>query len=261
MGQQTGVDPKMVAAAERQMRNWVLGEQVANRKTEDSLPGRGAQQAVRYISISREAGARGGEIAQLVGKELGWEVLDKTLLDVIADRYQLCRAMLELVDETKVNWAHDVLGTFLDSHIIPHEKYLVHLARIVRLAGRQGNVVIVGRGAHFLLPRAQGLAVRVVASEKYRAQQLMERLGCDAAKARRMMIEIDRGRAEFVQRFFHHNIGDPCLYDLVVNVEQLGVTAATALIVKARQELAARLPGHPAKATAGPALSAGAPSG
>jgi hypothetical protein len=236
MEKQMRVDPKIVAAAERQMRNWVLAEQIASRGIEKSIVGRRVPRVGAYISISREAGACGGEIGQLVGRELGWEVLDKTLLDVIADRYHLCRAMLELVDETEFSWTHDVLGTFLDRHIIPHEKYLARLARIVRVAGRRGNVVIVGRGAHFLLPREQGTVVRLVASEKYRTQQLMERLGCDAARARQTMIAIDRGRAEFVKRFFHHDIADPQLYDLVINVERLGLPAAAELIVKVREE-------------------------
>ncbi len=256
MEKHTAIDPKIIAAAERQMRNWVLAEQLAKRQA-GGEPSGSRPPVGSYISISREAGARGGEIAELVGRELGWEVLDKTLLDVIANRYQLSRAMLELVDETEVSWTYDVLGTFFDSHIIPHEKYLIRLARIVRLAGRRGNVVIVGRGAHFLLPRAQGLAVRVIASEKYRAQVLKERFGCDAAEARRAMIEMDRGRAEFVKRFFHHDIADPRLYDMVLDIERLGLSATAALIIKARQEQVRRaaaeaLPSREPSADVGP---------
>jgi len=54
-----------------------------------------------------------------VVEKLGWEVLDKSLLNRVADRYGLSRPMLELVNETSANWAHDVLGTWFDRRIIP----------------------------------------------------------------------------------------------------------------------------------------------
>jgi hypothetical protein len=224
-------EPKIVAAAERRMRAWVQTQEVADRG------GSPVAAPVRplgdYITLSRQAGAGGGEIAELAGKRLGWEVLDKGLVDRVADRYRLSRPMLEFVDETTSTWVHDVLGPWLDHDIVTHEKYVVHLSRVVLAAAQRGNVVIVGRGAQFLLPRDQGLAVRVIAPLKSRVQRAMRLQGCTAAGARRLIAEIDLGRKRFVEQFFHHDVDDPALYDLVLNVDHLGCAAAAELIVAA----------------------------
>jgi aromatic ring-cleaving dioxygenase len=234
MKEHTREEPKIVAAAERQMHAWVLNQEIADRKTVRlDQAHRPQRQLGPYVTISREVGACGSQIAEMVGEELGWEVLDKGLLDRVADRYRLSRSMLELVDETSGNWAFDILGTWLDRQIIPHEKYVAHLGRVVLAAARRGNVIFVGRGAQFLLPRQAGLAVRLVASEKFRVAQIMRRRGMDEAHARRTMKEIDQGRREFVRCYFHHDIDDPHLYDLVINTEGLGPVGAVEQIVTA----------------------------
>ena len=72
----------------------------------------------------------------------------------------------------------------------------------------------------------QGVAVRVIASRKYRIAQIMEREAMNQAAAERHIDAVDLGRREFVQRFFHHDIDDPHLYHLIVNVERLGIDGA-----------------------------------
>ncbi len=233
MREQSSVEPKTLAAAERQMRSWVLTEEIAEQallsQSTKRLPG----QLGDFITISREAGACGSEIAELVGRKLGWGVLDKNLLDQVADQSNLPRPLLEFVDETTVDWADGVLGTWFDPKGVPHHKYVVHLTRIVLAAARRGNVVMVGRGGRFLLPADQGLSVRLIAPERYRAAQIAQRLQLSAAKARRHVAEVDRGRREFVARFFHHDVDDPHLYDLVLNVAHFGPEFAAERIVDA----------------------------
>jgi cytidylate kinase len=235
MKEQTREEPKILAAAERQMRTWAWDREhdTARRMAPGERPALSTVRRVRYITFSREAGAGASLVAATVGRKLGWEVLDKNLLDKIAERFRLSRPMLELVDETNFNWAYDVIGVFLDPKIVPHEKYLAHLGRVIRTAARRGNVVLVGRGARFLLPRENGLAVRIIASMSYRVARVMQRLGCDEAKARRYIQEVDHGRKAFVEKFFHHDIADPDLYDLVLCVDRLGPATAADMIVEA----------------------------
>ena len=234
MKDQTREDPKIVAAAERRMHAWVMTEAAAAQSVgERRIDQPHRPRLGQYITISREAGAGGSEIAELVGRKLGWEVLDKNLLDRVADRFRLPRPMLELVDETTANWAYDILGAWMDRKIIPHEKYVVHLSQVVLAAARRGNVVFVGRGAQFMLPRDQGMAVRLIAPEKYRLERLVSQTGMSEAAARQFITETDRGRRDFVERFFHRDIAGPHLYDLVINVEHLGSAGAAECIAAA----------------------------
>jgi cytidylate kinase len=248
MKERTHEEPRIVAAAERQMRAWSLCQEAAERAAQSLRLDQPHAELGQYITVSREAGAGGSEIAKLLGQELGWDVLDKNLVDRVAERSHLSRSLLELVDETEPSWAYDVLGAWLDPAIVPHERYVVHLCRVILAAARRGNVVLVGRGANLLLPRDRGLAVRIVASEKYRLRRVMERDGFREAQARRYIAETDRARRDFVIRFFHHDISDPHLFDLVIQVDRLGLAAAAEAIIAAyRHWNAVRSPAAPAQ--------------
>ena len=231
MGDQSWVEPKMVAAAERKMQEFARTQEIANRTTRIDKPERKPRNVAAYITLSREAGASGSAVAEVLGQELGWEVLDKGVLDQLADKYQLSRPTLEAVDETTMSWAYDIFGTWLDREIISHEKYLTRLNRIFLTAAKKGNAIFVGRGAQFLLPRDRGFSVRLVASESYRLHQLMERHELPLAKARQLMVRLDRGRRQFVRHFFHQDVDDPHIYDLTINVERFGIEKTVDLII------------------------------
>lgn len=228
MKEQVREEPKIIAAAELQMQAWSRSAE-SNVALDDSVAI--AARLKPYVAISREAGAGGSPVAQLVGETLGWEVLDRNILDRVSQRYKLPRQILEMVDETQANWAYDILGTWLDPKVIPHEKYVIHLGHVVLAAACQASVVYVGRGVQFLLPRDRGLAVRIIASESYRANRIAEREGISIKEATKKMHNMDVGRRAFVQRFFHQDIDDPHLYDLVINVERCCPKAAAECIV------------------------------
>jgi hypothetical protein len=226
MKEQTREEPKILAAAERQMLAYALAEEIKDRMIRVESAHRLALKEERWLTISREAGAGGSEIAALLGKRLDWEVFDKNLLDRIAEKFPCCRQMLELVDETSSSWVYDVLGTWMDRKIVPHESFVTQLTRILLASVRGRSAIIVGRGAQFILPREKIFAVRVIAPEAARVQWIMKLKALKEVEARRILREIDMSRREFVQRFFHHDVTDPHLYDLVLNSRQLGIEGA-----------------------------------
>lgn len=233
MKEQTREHPKIIAAAERQMQAWAMNAEIADREVNRQFHQAHLVQKKCFVTISREAGAGGSEVAAIVGQRLGWEVFDKNLLDRVAERFHLDRSMLNLVDETRSNWVYDVLGTWMDNTVIPHETYVSQLRRVILAAARQTNFVFVGRGARFLLPREKVLAIRLVAPEAFRIKRTMQRNNLSEADARRYIHEVDQGRGEFVKRFFHHDITDPHLCDLLINSERFGIEGAAEEIIAA----------------------------
>jgi hypothetical protein len=229
----TREEPTILAAAERQMHAWALGHELEDRASRHKVEDRATQRSLQFVAISRECGAGGSKIGQCVAKRLGWAAFDKNLLDSVADRFHLPRMMLDLVDETPGNWVYDVLGTWMDRKLVPHEKFAACLSRVVLAAAQRGPAVFVGRGAQFLLPREQVLAVRLVASPKYRLQRIMETMRMEESDANRYIRELDEGRREFVEKFFHFDIADPHNYDLVINVERFGEAETVKAIVSA----------------------------
>jgi hypothetical protein len=233
MKEQTREEPKILAAAERQMHAYAMAEEIKDRMIRVEGAHLSGKKQERWLTISREAGAGGGEIAALVGKRLDWEVFDKNLLDRVAERFRNCRQMLDLVDETPSNWIYDVLGTWMDRKIVPHEAFVAQLTRILVASVKQRSAIIVGRGAQFILPREKIFAVRVIAPEMARVQRIMRLRALKEAEARMAVREIDKGRREFAERFFHHDATDPHLYDLVLNSQRLGIEGAAETLIAA----------------------------
>jgi cytidylate kinase len=233
MKEQVREEPKIVAAAERQMHAWAMTAEQNDRETRLRHETDSVHPVLKFITISREAGAGGSEIGAALGRQLGWQVFDKNLLDQIAERSHLSRDMLDLVDETRSNWVFDVLGNWMDCKVVPHERYFALLCRAISMAARREHAVFVGRGAQFLLQRPHVFAVRVVASPEYRVRQIMDRLGMGLGDAKRLMTEIDTGRREFVERFYRRDITDPHHYDMVINVERSGREGAIQEILAA----------------------------
>jgi len=221
-------ESSIIEAAERQMQRWLRAQQGLDKPVPVSATGIGP-----YLTISREAGAGGGRIARMVGEAIGWEVLDRKLLECVAERYDTSPAMLELVDETTTNWIAEMFGNWLNPASVSQMQYVCRLSRVILMAARQAKVIYVGRGAQFVLPRERGLRVRIVAPLDYRIQQIMERQHLSFEEARDYVAKTDAGRQDFVRQYFHHDVPDPHLFDLVVNVEKLGPERAAHLIVDA----------------------------
>jgi len=224
---------ELTAAAQRRLERWLLSPELQThmQRAEDVQKKR--TETGPYIAISREAGSRGTEIAYEVGRQLGWDVLDKELLDFMAERYKLPRDMLDVVDEARANWFHDVLGVFLDAQVVSQDRYVAHLERIVHLAALHGNVVFVGRAAQYMLPRHCGLAVRIMAPRQRRVDNLMSRRIIDRSKAEQLLDDLDAARVDFCRRHFHRNALDPLEYDLVINTARVPIEAAAEMIVAA----------------------------
>jgi cytidylate kinase len=73
----------------------------------------------------------------------------------------------------------------------------------------------------------------LIASPEYRTRQIMSQMNMNETDARHHVMEVDSGRRDFAERFFHHDITDPHLYDMVINVERSGTTKAVDEIVAA----------------------------
>jgi len=215
--------------AEKNNRRWLSSKEAHAR-----LKNRNVEENVGpYLTVSREHGAGGSEIARRVGELLGWEVLDHELLDQLAEKYGTPRDLLEYVDEKNIDWISSMFESWTSSRGVTQIAYIHRMSNLLLLAAHHGNVVIVGRGARFILPRERGIAVRILAPIEFRAEQIMLREGITFAEAKQFAQQADRERQAFKEKYFHHRAADPHEYDLVINVQKLDLEDAVNLIVSA----------------------------
>src|SRR4051795_4313300 len=187
------------------------------------------------LLVSRELGAGGGQIASKLAQRLGWANLDKEIIEKLASQYGTPRVVLDAVDEKKVGWLADLFNGWIEGHGFSQLSYVNRLGRLFNKAAKRGSVVIVGRGAKFLLPKGAGFSVRIIAPMEFRVEQLVLRLGVTAQEARCLIRKSDTDRKSFIKRYFHHSVTDPHLHDLVVNIKQVTPTVAVQLIYDAVQ--------------------------
>jgi len=180
---------------------------------------------MKAITIAREYGAGGGEVAKRLAEALGWEVLDRELLHQAAEIEQVPDADLERLDEKAVSMADRF------SLHPPHQKYLHGLTQAVHRAVERGNVVLVGRGArHLLGEKPDAFHLRLVAPREWRAQRMARLEGWSAAEAHSRCLEVDRIRELFARYFFGDAAIQPAQYDLVVNTARVPLEDVTDMV-------------------------------
>lgn len=183
---------------------------------------------MKVITVSREYGAGGREVACCLAETLGWELLDRELLHQAAALEHLSDAELERVDEKAIGMADR-----LRLHP-PHERYMHGLSEAARRAVARGNVVLVGRGTRQLLGGTpEAFHLRLEASREWRARRtaLVEGLLLEQATAR--CAEEDRTRDRFMRYFFGEAAFRPTQYDLIVNTERVPLDDAVACVIAA----------------------------
>ena len=179
------------------------------------------------ITISRLPGAGGGQLAKELARRLDLEVHDRDIIHRIAMEAGLTdRAVSGLEEEQEHSLLTEWLASFAnEAHLGPYA-YLQHLRRVVEGIARLGGAVIVGRGAHLILPPGRALRVFVVAPLPARVRAVMQRHGVDAREAERRIRAKEVERRAFLQRYFQADLGDPATYDIVVNTSRLSLGGA-----------------------------------
>jgi len=162
--------------------NEALEKRLENR---ERRPGRGKDGDLvygPYLIISREKGAGGNTVARLVGKRLGWQVFNNEIVDEIAQKAHVRRQLIESLDERDLETIQDIIqdaiGQLLNPEEIGTSDYLVYLKQVVLALGHQGDVIIVGHGARFILPGQFGLCVRMVAPIETRIRRIADKAHC-----------------------------------------------------------------------------------
>lgn len=200
---------------------------------------------MRAITISREYGSGGGEIAARLAKSLGWQLIDHDVVVRVARRLGISEADAEEHDER----IEGPLTRFLYSlraiePLIPNASrapfetnaniYKEALNRVIKAVVNEGHVVIVGRGAQVVLAnRRDILHVRIIAPMEQRIGYVMNREGLDYNAARSRVQLKDRDRMRYLQSEYQQNPTEPHLYDLVLNTAILDLDSAVDLVALA----------------------------
>jgi len=190
------------------------------------------------ITLSRQAESGGEEIAQAVVDAVGLELADRVILERIAQREGISVAQLAVFDEAMPGPIEAVIAEWRTS--VSHGIYLRRLVQALLALERDDNVLIIGRGAAFVLTDPGTLHVRVVAPMPCRVARLVQRKGFFRAEAQRLLRVSEEGRARFVRQSFDADIDAPCHYDITLNTAEIWLEDAVEIILLAARRKSRR---------------------
>jgi cytidylate kinase len=175
------------------------------------------------ITISRQMGTLGCQIAFTVADTLGYKLVWRELINEAARRTGTPEVALAAIDEL------GLLG------ICPTLKacraYHQAVKEIMLELADQGNVVLLGRAGQVIIgKRPDTLHVRLVAPIAERITRIAQRMGTSEECARAQISASDRYRSTYLRRFYHINWDDPTLYHLIINTASFQIQQVVELI-------------------------------
>jgi cytidylate kinase len=200
---------------------------------------------INVITIEREYGCGGGEIAHLLAKQLGWKLWDQLLTEEIARLAHCPKALVEAREERNDPLYYRLFKSFMRGsyegsinapklNLVDSETILKITKRVVEHAAEHGRCVIVGRGSQqFLKNRTNTLRIFLYAPREDKMRRLLAR-GKGEKEAEELVDTVDRERADFIQKYFHaewpartiyHSmlnttIGDECVANMILSLAQ-----------------------------------------
>jgi len=183
---------------------------------------------IKIITIEREYGCGGGEIAQQLAKRLGWKLWDQELTEEIARLADCPKAIVEGREERTDPLYYRLFKSFLrgsyegslNAHklkLVDSECILKFTQQVVQDAAKTGNSVIVGRGSQqFLKNRQDTLRVFLYAPREDKVRRLLAR-GKSEKEAEQLVDTIDQERQDFIQKYFHVEWPDRTIYHSMIN--------------------------------------------
>lgn len=209
------------------------------------------------VTISRQFGAAGVPVGRSLAERLGADFLDRALVAQVAIRSGIPETQLETYDERLPSFWQRVAAALTTSSpevampsspfseqlsdLTTHDRLVAITRTVIEEAAERGNVVIVGRGAAFILGRRQDtLHVQLHAPIEARIRYLLSRVEelpteqiPDEKSLRALCASVDAARAEYIRGLFNVDWLDARHYDLSIDTGRLGVERTVDLIASA----------------------------
>ena len=183
---------------------------------------------IRVVTIDREYGSGGPDIARKLAERLGWKLWDQLLTGEIA-RLMDCEArIVEEHEERKDPLRYRLFKAFMRGSLegslnaprlkmVDAECIREYTQRVVTDAAKTGNSVIVGRGSPFYLHgRPDVFHVFVYAPFEEKVRRLCE-TGKTEAEAMELAETVDRDRAAYIKQYFELEWPARYLFHLMIN--------------------------------------------
>lgn len=174
------------------------------------------------ITISRQYGAGGKTLGQMIADQLGYTFADNQIIQRLAQEANVSTTWVRSFEKEAGGRLSRFISTMVNKSLVERvlkdergyldEKiYLDYLVLIVAQIADEGNVVILGRGSQYILrdhPEAYHLLL--INEYEHRVQFLMENYDLSRKRAEQTVNSEDRRRMSLYRRLGKTDYEDPC---------------------------------------------------
>lgn len=192
------------------------------------------------ITIGRQYGSCGYDVGKLLAEKRGYDLYDKNLIKMAAQKIGLSEDALSKVDEHATNsLLYSIAVEYLTFHnpvnkinIPVNDKlYFAQVDLIKEIAEKENGAVIVGRCAdNILADNKRVIKVFIVSNLEKRISLISNSCDLEYSKARDIVIKTDKKRANYYNYYTGEKWGKSDNYDLVISTDRIGVSGAVDLI-------------------------------
>lgn len=191
------------------------------------------------ISIGRQHGSSGREIARLLAEKLNIKCYDKEIVDEAASHSDFSRNIIDAYDEKRTSaFMLHAGGYGLNENYRLNMQVVNAQFEAIRRIAEKEDCIFVGRCADYILrDRDDLVSVFILGDMDERLKCLARRQGLDEVTARKKIKEVDKDRSSFYRYYSDQIWGDAQNYDLCINSSKLGVEGTVQVImgyIKAR---------------------------
>lgn len=201
------------------------------------------------ITISRELGSGGTDIANVVAEGLGYECLDRGLIAAIAKEAGVEEAQVSGKEEN-VSSRPRIVGPEMAAFfrrqrytsprpqdVLGDQAYIELVRKMIYERAETGGVVVLGRGGQMVLRNWPGaLHVHVTAPQDVRVERIAQQQGVGPQLAERLVRESDRRRSDYIRHYYNNaDWRSPRYYHLIVDTDRIPLQAAAEIIIRASQ--------------------------
>jgi len=196
------------------------------------------------ITISRQYGAGGKTIANLVAHKLGYQMFDDEILQEVARKANVSKHWVDSVEkEAGSKFQRFISGIvpkslierILDSEggYIDEEIYIDLLYKVITRIADQGNAVIVGRGGQYILEGFENTYhILLIADKLHRIQFMEEHYQLSSSEALKVVNANEKKRATLFRKFGKEGYDNHVHYNIVINTSVIPIQKASDIICK-----------------------------
>ncbi len=185
------------------------------------------------ITIARQHGSSGREIARALSEALGIQCFDKEIVDEAAENSSICKELISSFDEKRVS------PFMLQTTQYPSMNYGLGLNiqvasaqfDVIRKLADQGDCIFVGRCADYILRERKDLTrVFIMGEQEDKIRCIMNRQNVTEAEAKKKIKQVDKDRSSYYKYYTDQIWGESENYDLCINSSKIGITGAVNVI-------------------------------